>query len=52
MMLPVGTAVGIFYLGEWAEGKMDGAGVYTMEDGFVMEGPFVADEFVGEQTSY
>ena len=43
---------GVFYEGDWVGGKMHGHGVYTMEDGFVMDGPFEADEFVGEQTSF
>ena len=40
-------ADGIEYVGEWKAGKMHGYGRYVMCDGYVMEGLFQNDEFMG-----
>ena len=38
---------GLRYVGEFVDGRMHGEGSYTLEDGYVMEGRFEHDEFVG-----
>ena len=41
---------GIVYEGEYEHGQMHGLGRYTLEDGYIMEGRFVHDEFMGDMS--
>ena len=41
---------GLRYVGEFVDGRMHGEGSYTLEDGYVMEGRFEADEFMGDMS--
>lgn len=41
---------GIVYEGEYEHGQMHGSGRYILEDGYIMEGRFVHDEFMGDMS--